>query len=78
MTLLLNAAEEFEQLWIPVWTEENGQDDIVWYEPENINGLQWRVDVDMNDHGLSGTYHIHAYCGSDGPETLVTYAMVAV
>lgn len=78
MTILLNAAEAFERIWIPVWSEENGQDDIVWYEPENINGLQWRVDVDMSSHALSGTYHIHVYCGGNGPEALVTYTTAAV
>lgn len=46
---------------LPVWSEQNGQDDIRWY-PMSRSGDDWYADVDyMNHKGNRGTYHFHAY-----------------
>ena len=46
---------------IPVWSENNGQDDIVWYEAEQSQG-KWYIDVDASQHGYdTGTYNAHVY-----------------
>ena len=46
---------------IAVWSEANGQDDIVWYEASGTDG-SYGVSVDIRDHGdMSGVYNAHAY-----------------
>ena len=44
-----------------VWSEENGKDDIIWYEPEK-ESESWKVTVNMNNHNLeSGDYNIELF-----------------
>lgn len=46
---------------VPVWSDVNGQDDVVWYEAKASNG-QWYVDVNVKNHGYSsGSYTAHVY-----------------
>ncbi|HFI0237962.1 TPA: SH3 domain-containing protein [Streptococcus suis] len=47
---------------IPIWSDNNGQDDIVWYPAQRQSDGSYKVKVlaskHKNDRGL---YHIHAY-----------------
>lgn len=44
-----------------VWTENNGQDDIKWYEGSH-SGNVWYADITSGNHGFeSGKYNIHCY-----------------
>ncbi|HFR3713892.1 TPA: SH3 domain-containing protein [Streptococcus suis] len=47
---------------IPIWSDNNGQDDIIWYPAQRQNDGSYKVKVlaskHKNDRGL---YHIHAY-----------------
>lgn len=44
-----------------VWTSENGQDDLRWYQvSKNSDG--WYIDIDTAGHGFeTGLYNIHIY-----------------
>lgn len=46
----------------PVWSDRNGQDDLVWYSAKkNSNGV-WTATVDIKNHKSdAGLYHVHAY-----------------
>lgn len=45
----------------PVWSETNGQDDLVWYEgTPNADGT-WSATVDISKHGYTGKYFVHTY-----------------
>jgi hypothetical protein len=46
---------------VAVWSVENGQDDLVWYRAEKNGPGEWRVQVDLRDHGSKGHYECHAY-----------------
>ncbi|MBO4107317.1 GBS Bsp-like repeat-containing protein [Streptococcus suis] len=47
---------------VPVWSSENGQDDIVWYPAINQGNSTYRVTVQAKNHKNSlGTYHAHIY-----------------
>ena len=49
------------QIMVPVWSEANGQDDIVWYSAKK-SGNSWEAEVDLADHFyISGTYDMHLY-----------------
>lgn len=62
---LINASQ-YSKIWIPVWSEANAQDDIVWYEPEKQSDGTWVVTVAMPENGF---YALHVYGGyGDAPE----------
>lgn len=47
---------------VPIWSEENGQDDIVWYDAIRQADGTYNVRVDLKRHNLAlGNYHIHLY-----------------
>lgn len=47
---------------VAVWTNRNGQDDIVWYTANKQSNSEYRVDIPVTNHGiLSDTYHLHTY-----------------
>ena len=74
---LQNCADQ-ENIWIPVWSDEGGQDDIRWYCPEKQNDGTWYATVNLTEHGSTGLYHIHVYAGGDAPAELLTYTDVTV
>lgn len=46
---------------VPVWSERNGQDDLIWYEAKQDGDL-WYIDLRVPDHKYdTGTYMIHSY-----------------
>ncbi|NQG96932.1 hypothetical protein HO675_02285 [Streptococcus suis] len=47
---------------VPVWSSENGQDDIIWYPVTDQGNGTYRVTVQAKNHKNSlGTYHAHVY-----------------
>ncbi len=54
-------ADEGSRVLVPVWTDNNGQDDIIWYRASlGTNG--WEVTVNYKNHNQeSGIYHLHFY-----------------
>ena len=53
------------QVFFPVWTEYQGQDDIHWYQASKINDVTWKLDVDLRGHNYeTGQYNVHAYVQS--------------
>lgn len=47
---------------IPIWSAENGQDDLVWYTATRNSDGSYSVRAPLKNHKLTtGTYHVHAY-----------------
>lgn len=47
---------------VPVWSDVNGQDDLVWYEAVRQADGQYKISVQAKDHAYStGTYQVHLY-----------------
>lgn len=44
-----------------VWSEEDGQDDIVWYTTSGSKGSGYSAEIDINNHQTEGKYYVHAY-----------------
>lgn len=68
-----------ESVLFPVWSEENGQDDLVWHAAV-LNGNVASCYVRISDHGsVGGTYRVNAYAfdrsgnttGVDGGNVLI-------
>lgn len=49
----------------PVWSEANGQDDIVWYKAKKVNG-KWQATVPLTSHKTAGPYAAHCYATVGG------------
>ncbi|MCD8090777.1 MAG: sulfatase-like hydrolase/transferase [Clostridiales bacterium] len=63
--------ENYTQYWFPTWSEENGQDDLVWYEGEQYKDGTWRAEIPLAKHTLNGELNIHVYGGTTGEEEKV-------
>ena len=47
---------------VPVWSDDKGQDDLVWYHATRQQDGRYRVTVKASDHKNStGKYHVHLY-----------------
>lgn len=43
-------------IWFGVWSQTNGQDDLVWYNGTNKGGGNFVASVDLSKHGLGITF----------------------
>ena len=49
-------------VYVPVWSDDKGQDDLVWYHATRQQDGRYRVTVKASDHKNStGKYHVHLY-----------------
>lgn len=47
---------------VPVWTDNDGQDDIVWYDATKQANGDYKVSVKVSDHkSQHGVYNVHLY-----------------
>ena len=46
---------------VAVWSEVNGQDDLVWYEAEDQGDGRWTLTVPLSNHSGTGFYYVHCY-----------------
>ena len=47
---------------VPVWSDDKGQDDLVWYHATLQQDGRYRVTVKASDHkNTTGKYHVHLY-----------------
>lgn len=47
---------------VPIWSEKNGQDDIIWYNATRLNNGSYKVNVSLSDHkNERGLYNVHLY-----------------
>lgn len=59
-----SADKKYRLLRAAVWSESDGQDDIVWYEMSRNSGGNWTTQADLANLKDSGTINIHIYAGS--------------
>ena len=43
------------------WSEEDGQDDIIWYGGTKRTNGEWTATADIRKHRAAGKYNVHAY-----------------
>lgn len=56
------APKGLDQVQVPVWSEQNGQDDIAWYVASAQADGTYKVTVQASNHKYStGTYQVHLY-----------------
>lgn len=63
----INSPTGIEKIQVPVWSDRNGQDDIVWYTAKKQTNGTYKVTVKASNHKHdTGTYHVHVYLDSKG------------
>lgn len=57
-----NVPSSVQEVIIPTWTDENGQDDIVWHKANKVGNHTYQLNLDIrNDHFNGKTLWMHAY-----------------
>lgn len=57
----LSGYGELQKAQFAVWSDKNGQDDLVWYEGVRNHDGTWKTSVDIVNHRTSGKYNVHGY-----------------
>ena len=68
----------YESVQIAVWSDENGQDDLEWYDMTEADMNKWACTVDMAEHGSAGLYYIHVYGIHNGVQEFVVGTSVEI
>lgn len=78
MEITLKSKEDYENVWFPVWSDVDWQDDLIWHEAVKKEDGSFYCSVDLSEHSGKGIYYAHAYEGTDSPENLVAVSWVYV
>ncbi|OGE87987.1 MAG: hypothetical protein A3J07_02130 [Candidatus Doudnabacteria bacterium RIFCSPLOWO2_02_FULL_49_13] len=49
----------------PIWSDQDGQDDIIWYQGANAGGGTWTATVILNNHSGLGVMNVHVYATNE-------------
>lgn len=62
-------AKQYQYIYLPTWSDENGQDDIIWYKYNIIDYDECVFEIDYNNHNKeTGKYKTHIYLEEDGKD----------
>ncbi|HFI0563568.1 TPA: SH3 domain-containing protein [Streptococcus suis] len=54
--------KDIKTVQVPIWSDNNGQDDIIWYAAQRQSDGSYKVNVQASKHKNDrGLYHIHVY-----------------
>lgn len=56
---------------VPVWSENNGQDDIIWYPAHRSSDGSWSTTVYARNHRHSGMFYVHVYGSFNGTQAFI-------
>lgn len=56
-----NVADEIVSIYLPTWSDVNGQDDIFWYKAKPLEKGHYHLSLDLAAHRDSGQYQVHVY-----------------
>lgn len=58
----VKSPKTIKTVFIPIWSDKDGQDDIIWYPAQRQSDGSYKVTVQASKHkGDRGLYHIHVY-----------------
>ena len=56
-----NVPDKYQNIQVPVWSDQNGQDDLIWY-PVQRSDKGFDLQVPLTNHSdQAGLYHVHVY-----------------
>ena len=56
-----NVVGNVKNVQFAVWSSENGQDDLIWYQGKEKSTGYWTATADIRKHKTAGTYNVHVY-----------------
>ena len=59
-----------QKLEVPVWSEENGQDDIQWYTAHKQSNGDYAYQISLKKHKGLGDFFVHAYATTPNGEKI--------
>ncbi|MBU5445556.1 GBS Bsp-like repeat-containing protein [Paenibacillus sp. MSJ-34] len=64
----------------PTWTEQNGQDDLIWYKGAYLGNGKWKISIPLANHNRElGRYITHIYkVDADDQSTIIGWVNVNV
>ena len=71
LKITLNADDHYSKVRFPIWSTENGQNDLVWYDAKRQSRDVWSCTINTADRPAAGTYMIHAYGIKGGSESMI-------
>ena len=74
---LTYSAPQQTALRFAVWGEQDGQNDLHWYQAKKQNG-RWVAEVPLINHQETGTYMVHVYNQNGLPQGLLDHGTVVV
>ena len=74
---LTYSAPQQTALRFAVWGEQDGQNDLHWYQAKKQNG-RWVAEVPLINHQETGTYMVHIYNQNGLPQGLLDHGTVVV
>ena len=74
---LTYSAPSQTSLRFAVWGEQDGQNDLHWYQARKQNG-RWVAEVPLINHQETGTYMVHVYNQNGLPQGLLDHGTVVV
>ena len=74
---LTYSAPQQTALRFAVWGEQDGQNDLHWYQAKKQNG-RWVAEVLLINHQETGTYMVHIYNQNGLPQGLLDHGTVVV
>ena len=61
MFLNIQTEAEFTNPVVAVWSDTDGQDDLIWYTVKDTGDNKWQAEIDLKKHNTLGTYFAHFY-----------------
>ena len=61
MFLNIQTEAEFTNPVVAVWSDTDGQDDLIWYTVKDMGDNKWQAEIDLKKHNTLGTYVAHFY-----------------
>ena len=66
-TKFADMPQEVSGLSVAVWSDKDGQDDLIWYPVTQSAFGEWTTEVDITKHRTAGKYEVNVYANlSDG------------
>ena len=76
MDVVLKTEHDYQNVWFPVWSDVDWQDDLVWHQAERSEDGSFKCRVYFSDHKGKGIYYVHAYQGPESPDELAAVAWI--
>ena len=79
VTNVSGGGKAVQEVRVPIWSNEDGQDDLTWYHADKQSDGSYKVHVDKASHkGDAGTYAVHLYYTLGGKRTYITETTATV